>query len=40
MLAMLGEGSFGQVLKCYDHRDKVEIALKMVRNRKKYNKQA
>lgn len=37
---LLGEGSFGQVFRCYDHKEKEEVALKMVRNRVKYAKQA
>ena len=40
VLKMLGKGSFGQVVKVYDHRDRVSIALKMVRNEKRFHRQA
>lgn len=35
ILRVLGKGSFGQVLKCYDHKTSKYVALKMVRNEKK-----
>lgn len=30
VLRMLGKGSFGQVVKVYDHREHISVALKMV----------
>ncbi|CDW81753.1 dual specificity tyrosine-phosphorylation-regulated kinase 4 [Stylonychia lemnae] len=36
----LGRGSFGQVFKCYDHKLKEEVALKIIRNKQKFHKQA
>ena len=33
----LGSGSFGMVVKCFDHKYKELIALKIIRNRKKYS---
>jgi len=40
VLRMLGKGSFGQVVKVYDHREHVSVALKMVRNEKRFHRQA
>ena len=40
VLKILGKGSFGQVLKCYDHKLGTHIALKIVRNEKRFHKQA
>ncbi len=40
MLKILGKGSFGQVLKCYDHKLGTHIALKIVRNEKRFHRQA
>ena len=40
MLKILGKGSFGQVLKCYDHKTGQYIALKIVRNEKRFHRQA
>ena len=37
---MLGKGSFGQVLKVYDHKSKQYAALKIVRNDKRFLQQA
>ena len=38
---LLGEGSFGQVCKCLDHKqNKAPVALKMVKNNDKYLSQA
>jgi len=39
-LKILGKGSFGQVLKCYDHKLGSHIALKIVRNEKRFHRQA
>ncbi len=36
----MGKGSFGQVLKCYDHKLGQHIALKIVRNEKRFHRQA
>ena len=36
ILKILGKGSFGQVLKCYDHKLGTHIALKIVRNEKRW----
>lgn len=35
----MGKGSFGQVVKSLDHLTKEEIALKMVRNEKRFHRQ-
>jgi serine/threonine protein kinase len=38
---LLGEGSFGQVFRCLDHKQgKASVALKMVKNNDKYLTQA
>lgn len=38
---VLGEGSFGQVFKCIDHKyNKTPTALKIVKNNDKYSTQA
>ena len=39
VIKFLGKGSFGQVVKAYDHREKVYVALKMVKNDKRFHKQ-
>ena len=36
ILQFLGKGSFGIALKCFDHKRKEEIALKVIKNKKKY----
>lgn len=36
----LGKGSFGQALKCFDHKRKNFIALKIIRSKKKFQYQA
>jgi|TARA_B110001450_G_scaffold166812_1_gene155482 dual specificity tyrosine-phosphorylation-regulated kinase 2/3/4 len=36
----LGKGSFGQALKCVDHKTKEIVALKIIRNKKKFQHQA
>jgi dual specificity tyrosine-phosphorylation-regulated kinase 2/3/4 len=36
----LGHGSFGQVFKAFDHKKKEMVALKIIRNEAKFNKQA
>jgi len=35
----LGKGSFGVVLKCYDHKEKEYCALKILKNKKRLYKQ-
>ena len=40
VLKVLGKGSFGQVLKAYDHRAQTHVALKIVRNEKRFHRQA
>lgn len=40
VLELLGQGSFGQVVECYDHKNKEKCALKIIRNKKKFHDQA
>jgi len=40
ILELLGEGSFGEVFQCFDHKRNRLIALKIVKNNEKYTKQA
>jgi len=40
VLEMLGRGSFGQVVKVFDHKTKEEVALKIIRSPKKFHLQA
>lgn len=40
VLKVIGKGSFGQVVKAYDHKTQSHIALKMVRNEKRFHRQA
>jgi dual specificity tyrosine-phosphorylation-regulated kinase 2/3/4 len=40
MLEFLGKGSFGQCLKCFDHKNKEYVALKIIRNQEKFQYQA
>ena len=40
VLKVIGKGSFGQVLKAYDHKNHLHIALKIVRNEKRFHRQA
>ena len=35
----LGKGSFGQVVRCIDHKRKEEIALKILRNKRRFHQQ-
>ena len=35
VLEVIGKGSFGQVLKCLDHKTKELVALKILRNKKR-----
>ena len=38
VLEVIGKGSFGQVLKCLDHKTNEMVAIKMIRNKKRYSK--
>ncbi|RLN61127.1 hypothetical protein BBP00_00005596 [Phytophthora kernoviae] len=40
VLHALGQGSFGQVVCCLDHRTRKQVAVKIIRNRRKYRDQA
>jgi hypothetical protein len=40
VLKVIGKGSFGQVVKAFDHKSNVHVALKMVRNEKRFHRQA
>ncbi|MXQ97734.1 hypothetical protein E5288_WYG011610 [Bos mutus] len=40
VLKVIGKGSFGQVVKAYDHKVHQHVALKMVRNEKRFHRQA
>ena len=40
ILNKLGHGTFGQVIKCYDHKRKETVAIKMIKNKKRFHKQA
>ncbi|CAF0909010.1 unnamed protein product [Rotaria sordida] len=39
ILETLGKGSFGLVLRCYDHKKKEAVALKIIRNKKRFQQQ-
>ncbi len=36
----MGKGSYGEVVKVFDHKKKQFVALKIVRNKAKFNQQA
>ena len=40
VLRLLGKGSFGQVVKAFDHKEQRNVALKMVRNERRFHSQA
>ncbi|OMJ73935.1 hypothetical protein SteCoe_27279 [Stentor coeruleus] len=40
ILNILGKGTFGQVVKCYDHKRKEEVAIKIIKNKKSFHNQA
>ena len=39
IISTLGKGSFGQVFKCFDHKNGTTVALKVLRNKKRLYKQ-
>lgn len=36
VLEFLGQGSFGQAIKCLDHKTQQKVAIKIIRNKKKF----
>uniref|UniRef100_A0A2K6SUQ5 Dual specificity tyrosine-phosphorylation-regulated kinase 4 n=1 Tax=Saimiri boliviensis boliviensis TaxID=39432 RepID=A0A2K6SUQ5_SAIBB len=40
VLEMIGKGSFGQVAKCLDHKNNELVALKIIKNKKRFHQQA
>ena len=40
LIEVIGKGAFGQVIKCMDHKHKELVAIKLVKNQKKYYYQA
>lgn len=40
LIEIIGKGAFGQVIKCLDHKHKELVAIKLVKNQKKYYYQA
>lgn len=40
IISILGKGSFGQVLQCRDHRTGQSVAVKIIRNKKRFHAQA
>lgn len=40
VLGLLGKGSFGQVCECFDHKRSEKVALKIIRNKKRFYQQA
>uniref|UniRef100_A0A671LQ73 dual-specificity kinase n=1 Tax=Sinocyclocheilus anshuiensis TaxID=1608454 RepID=A0A671LQ73_9TELE len=40
VLEVIGKGSFGQVLKCLDHKTNEMVAIKVIRNKKRFHHQA
>ena len=40
IVEFIGSGSFGQALRCVDHKDKRTYAVKIIRNKKKFQYQA
>ena len=39
VLSVLGTGSFGQVCKCFDHKNKEAVAVKIIRNKRRFHQQ-
>ncbi|ORZ23342.1 kinase-like domain-containing protein [Absidia repens] len=40
ILDLLGQGSFGQVVRCFDHKTGATVAIKLIRNKKRFHAQA
>lgn len=40
ILEELGRGSFGQVVKCFDHKTNTSVAVKLIRNKRRFHEQA
>ena len=40
IVSLIGQGTFGVVCECIDHKTKNHVAVKLVRNKKSFNKQA
>ena len=40
IIDVLGKGTFGQVVRCIDHKRNEEVAVKIIKNKKSYHKQA
>lgn len=40
VLKVIGKGSFGHVMKAYDHKTRTYVAVKIVRNEKRFHRQA
>lgn len=40
VLAVLGRGTFGQVFECFDHKREQKVAVKVIRNKKRFYTQA
>ena len=40
VLKVIGKGSFGSVIKAYDHKSQCHVALKLIRNEKRFHRQA
>lgn len=40
ILEVIGKGSFGQVIRAHDHRNGEQVAIKIIRNKKRFHHQA
>lgn len=40
ILEVIGKGSFGQVIRALDHRNGSQVAIKIIRNKKRFHHQA